>query len=215
MNIPRLLSSCLLVGGTFPAMLGAQAPDTSKQEAVLTPGDSVRIVVWRKPEFSGEFAVAADGSISHPLYQAVQVAGIPISAARANLRTFLLKFDQDPQFVMEPLIRVAVQGEVTRPAVYALSPGTTIGEALASAGGPTQFGRLDRVRLLRNEGAGRQTLQRLDLTRPENGEMLLPIRSGDQILVERRHSIFSELIVPSLTVVGALASIGIFVHQYR
>ncbi len=215
MSIARLLSSCLLVGGMFPAVLGAQAPDTSTREAVLTPGDSVRIMVWRKPEFSGEFAVAADGSISHPLYQAVQVAGIPISAARANLRSFLLKFDQEPQFVMEPLIRVAVEGEVTRPSVYALSPGTTIGEALASAGGPTQFGRLDRVRLLRSTAAGTQTLLRLDVTTPETGAALLPIQSGDQILVERRHSIFSELIVPSLTVVGALASIGIFIHQYR
>lgn len=212
-NLALLLAS-LLIGGCLPSVLSAQAPKSSRGESVLTPGDSVRIVVWRKPEFSGEFAVAADGSISHPLYQAVRVGGVPLAKAQANMRSFLEKFDQEPQFVMVPLFRVAIQGEVNRPSMYALSPETTIGEAVAHAGGPTQFGRLDRVRLLRSGANGAHTQVHLDLTHPETGAAQMPIRSGDQILVERRRSTFSEVILPTLTVIGALASIGIFIHQY-
>jgi polysaccharide export outer membrane protein len=175
----------------------------------------VRIVVWRKPEFSGEFAVAADGSISHPLYQAVRVGGVPLATARTSLRSFLGRFDQEPQFVMEPLFLVAIEGEVNRPGVYALSPERTIAGAVAHAGGPTQFGRLDRVRLLRRSANGGHTQVQLDLNHPETGAAQWPILSGDQILVERGRSVFSQVILPTLTVLGALASIGIFIHQYK
>ncbi len=95
----------------------------------------MRIQVWRKPEFSGDFVIAPDGSISHPLYRSVRVAGVPFATAEANIRRFLSGFEENPQFVMEPLVRVAVSGEVTRPMVFATRPETTIGEALARAGG--------------------------------------------------------------------------------
>src|SRR5438034_6957777 len=176
---------------------------------------TVWIMVWRKPEFTGEFAVAADGSISHPVYRAVVVGGVPLATAQANLRRLLETFDREPQFVMVPLFRVAVEGEVNRPSMYVLSPQTTISEAVARAGGPTQFGRLDRVRLLRGGANGGHTQVRLDLTRLESGAAQMSIRSGDQILVERRRSIFTQVILPSVTVIGALASVGIFIHQYR
>jgi polysaccharide biosynthesis/export protein len=215
MKNPALVLASLLIGGSLPGMLHGQAPDSSREGSVLTPGDSVWIVVWRKPEFSGEFAVAADGSISHPLYQAVVVGGVPLAKAEANLRSFLEKFDREPQVVMAPLFRVAVEGEVNRPSMYALSPQTTISEAVAHAGGPTQFGRLDRVRLLRGGATGGHTQVRLNLTLLETGAAQMPIRSGDQILVERKRSIFSQLILPAVTVIGTLASVGIFIHQYR
>ena len=41
------------------APASAQESRASAAQAVLTPGDSVRIEVWRKPEFSGDFVVAA------------------------------------------------------------------------------------------------------------------------------------------------------------
>ena len=40
---------------TLPAALVAQEPPPTGIQNVLTPGDSVRIVVWRKPEFSGDY----------------------------------------------------------------------------------------------------------------------------------------------------------------
>ncbi|OLC42669.1 MAG: hypothetical protein AUH75_04115 [Gemmatimonadetes bacterium 13_1_40CM_4_65_7] len=215
MRNPALALASLLIGGSLPGLLHGQAPDSSKDGSVLTPGDSVWIMVWRKPEFTGEFAVAADGSISHPLYRAVMVGGVPLATAEANLRSLLEKFDREPQFVMVPLFRVAVEGEVNRPSMYALSPKTTISEAVARAGGPTQFGRLDRVRLLRSGAKGGHTQVLLNLTHLESGAAQMPIRSGDQILVERRRSIFSQVILPAVTLIGALASVGIFIHQYR
>lgn len=99
-----LVVASLLVG----ADAAAQETRPSAEQYVLTPGDSVRVVVWRKPELSGDFVVAPDGTLTHPLFRAVRVGGIPFATAQANMRQFLTGFEQDPQFVMEPLVRVAV-----------------------------------------------------------------------------------------------------------
>src|SRR3954466_8432940 len=112
-----------------PEAAPAQSPAPISEQVTLAPGDSIRVVVWRKPEMSGDFIVGPDGTITHPLYQAVRVGGIPFSTAEINLRNFLARFEQDPQFVAEPLVRVAVSGEVGRPAMYAMRPETTIPEA--------------------------------------------------------------------------------------
>ena len=45
----------------------------------LSPGDSIRISVWRGEQFSGQFGIAADGTIAHPMYKDVRAADIPLS----------------------------------------------------------------------------------------------------------------------------------------
>ena len=121
-----LVSLALLALVVLSAPASAQESRASSDQSVLSPGDSVRIVVWRKPEFSGDFVVAPNGSITHPLFRSVQVAGVPFATAEANLRRFLARFEENPEFVIEPLIRVAVSGEVDKPQVFALRPETTI-----------------------------------------------------------------------------------------
>jgi protein involved in polysaccharide export with SLBB domain len=179
--------------------------------ALLSSGDSVRITVWRRPELSGEFVVAPDGSVTHPLYRAVKVGGVPLAAAEENVRVFLTRFEDNPQFVVEPLLRVALEGEVNRPNLYAMRPQTTIAEALARAGGPTQYGRTDRVLVLRADGSGQHQQITVDLAHPETGATRMPIRSGDQITVERRRSAFRDVILPALNVVGSVAAVGLLI----
>jgi protein involved in polysaccharide export with SLBB domain len=181
------------------AQAGGPGP---RDSLMLRPGDAVRITVWRKPEMSGEFAVAGDGSITHPLYRSLRVTGMPLATAEGRLRMFLQQFETNPEFVMEPLLHVAIGGEVVRPNLYTLRPETSVSDAVALAGGPTDRGRRDRVRLLRD---GREIP--LDLTRPQAGVAATPIRSGDQILVDRKHAVFRETIGPIITVAGATAAI--------
>ena len=191
----------------------AQEPGGTKAQSVLTPGDSVRIEVWRKPEFSGDFVVAPDGTITHPLFRAVRVAGLPFATAEANLRTFLGQYEENPQFVMEPLIRVAVSGEVTRPLVFAARPETSIGEAVARAGGTTQFGARNRIRVIRLEPNGTQHQLVLNLADANSTEGTLPVRSGDQIVVDRRKSFFRDIMVPALGIIGSVASLGLLIDR--
>jgi polysaccharide export outer membrane protein len=203
-----------IIAFVVPEVINAQtpAPAARAEAATLSPGDSVRITVWRKPEFSGDFIVAPDGTISHPLYRSVRIGGVPIPTAEANLRTFLARFEQDPQFVMEPLVRVAVSGEVGRPQVFALRPETLVSEAVAQAGGPTQNAKRDKVRVLRREPNGAQRELFVNLLDPAEGTMLR-VHSGDQIVVDRRRSFFREIILPGFSVIGSIASIYLLIER--
>lgn len=214
-----LAALSLLVAGvvlTVPAVAQQPAAQPSQQEqSVLTPGDSIRIEVWRRPDFSGDFVVAPDGSITHPLYRAVRVGGIPFATAENNVRTFLKQFEENPQFVMEPLIRVAISGDVIRPQVFAARPETTIGEVVARAGGVNQFGARNRIRLLRLQPNGQQDEITINLSDPGNPQGLMPVRSGDQIIVDRKRSFTRDILIPALGIIGSIASVGLLIDRIQ
>jgi polysaccharide biosynthesis/export protein len=197
----------------LPAALAAQEPAAPGVQNVLTPGDSVRITVWRKPEFSGDYVIAPDGSITHPLFRSVKVAGLPFAKAESNLRTFLSQFEDSPQFVMEPLIRLAVSGEVTRPAVFASRPETTVGEAIARAGGPTPTAANNRVRIIRRTPSGQQEQIVLNLTDPHGSAGTTPLHSGDQIVIDRKKSFMKDILIPALGIIGSVASVGLLIDR--
>jgi polysaccharide export outer membrane protein len=198
-----LLSAAAVLTGTATA----QSPAPSTEQVTLAPGDSVRVVVWRKPEMSGDFIVAPDGTITHPLYRAVRVGGVPFSTAESNVRAFLARFEQDPQFVLEPLVRVAVSGEVGRPQVFAVRPETSIADAVAQAGGPNQFANRNRVRVLRRDPGGRERELSVSLMDATGTAANIRVRSGDQIVVDRKKSVFRDIFLPALSVIGTAASV--------
>jgi len=207
-----ILLASLVLARPIRAQEAAHQAERAEQ-AVLTPGDSVRIVVWRKPEFSGDFVIAPDGSITHPLYRSVRVAGVPFATAEVNIRRFLSGFEENPQFVMEPLIRIAISGEVTRPSVFATRPETTVGEALARAGGANQNAARNRVRIIRFTPTGQQQVFRVDLENSNSTDFSLPVRSGDQIVVDRKKSFTKDILLPTLGVIGSVASVGLLIDR--
>ena len=205
-----VLAPAALLGA---ANLQAQGTAAPTDQTVLSPGDSVRIVVWRKPEFSGDFVIAPDGSVTHPLFRDVKIAGVPLATAEANVRRYLSQYDQNPQFVMEPLLRVSVSGEVTRPQVFAAQPETSIAEAVARAGGTTQFGARNRVRVIRSDAGGSQRVIVVNLQNPDDRLSTSPIRSGDLIVVDRKRSFFKDLFLPAIGVIGSVASVGLLIDR--
>jgi polysaccharide export outer membrane protein len=193
------LTSACASSGTL-GTLSFAAADAST--ATLRPGDRVNITVWRQPDYSGEFAIASDSSISHPLYQDVKVAGVPVAVAEQRIRTFLSRYETNPQVVVEPLFSIAVGGEVRTPNLYSLPPQTTLSQAIAKAGGPTETGRLDKVKLVRG---GREVTVNLAAANAEWANV--PVRSGDVIVVGKKHDILREYIGPFASMVAAAASV--------
>lgn len=182
-----------------PGFLNAQST-----AAVIEPGDAVRIQVWRNAELSGEFLISEQGRIQHPLYQGVDAAGATRSELVDRLRAFLTQYESSPQFVAVPLLKVAVGGEVRTPNLYRFPVETTIAEAVAQAGGVTERGKIDKVKLIR----GNQE-RTIDLTSPTEQDAALTIRSGDRILVERRRDVLREYVGP---IASVLAAVGTFIR---
>jgi protein involved in polysaccharide export with SLBB domain len=199
----------------FLAALGVTAAPAAAQSApyratadpvdleVLRPGDTVRIIVWRKPELSGEFQVSADGTVGEPFYMSVTVAGIPFTEAATRIRTHVERYETHPDVLVEPLFRVGVGGEVQRPDIYNFGRFVTVGQVVLLAGGPTPRGDPRRIWLYRSGDR-----LRVDMYSPDDPVARSPIRSGDYVVVESERDIVRDYVLPTLLAVGATASIA-------
>jgi protein involved in polysaccharide export with SLBB domain len=163
----------------------------------------IRIAVWRRPEFSGDFQIALDGTIVHPLFRKITAARTPIPDVERRIREYLLQFEATPEFVILPLFRVFVAGEVRAPAVLNVPPGTTLGQAIGLAGGPTEDARLDQVRLVRN-----LTTKTYDLAGRDSLLANLELGSSDQIFVARRQQFMRDRLLPMSAVIAAFTGLA-------
>jgi protein involved in polysaccharide export with SLBB domain len=209
-----LLTSCLPpknhpVGEPPPSQAAASSQIPEGPPAMLHPGDSVRIAVWRNAELSGAFLVSDDGTIQHPLYQAVHVAQIPLDSVTARIGVFLAQFTTTPQFVVQPAFHIVVRGEVRNPAQYTVPQEATLGSAIAVAGGPTPDAQLRKVVLVRD-----RSTYNLDLSDPAAPWTASPIRSGDQIIIGRKSNLFFGTILPLITGAAAVASLISVLRRY-
>ena len=188
----------------------AVLPDSQNAEwrEELRPGDVLRIVVWRRVEFSGEFIVGPNGTLLHPLYQDVPVVNLPPAQVRANVGTFLAKYETNPQFIVEPLFRVLVGGEVRLGALYNVPQTTTLPQAIAVAGGPAQEADMSNVKLLRGHKLTVYDLTALGLVLDT-----LHVHSGDQIIVGKKFNFLRDYAGPIASLVTMFIAIGYYTRR--
>jgi polysaccharide export outer membrane protein len=193
-----------------PLSAQAFAPSATAAPLMLQADDSVRITVWHHPELSGTFALSPDGSVAHPLYKAVRLGGVPLAELNQRVHDFLTRFDADPQFVVEPYLRIAVGGQVKHPGMFAVRPGMTIPQAIVLAGDVTDDGRSDQVQLVRD---GRRTT--IHLNSREVATVLTPVRSGDELVVPKKRALWRNFFGPAVTILGASAAIVTAIARVR
>lgn len=192
---------------------GAQSAPPSRPApaaAVLRPGDAVRISVWRRPDLSGEYELAPDGSISDPFYMGLRIANIPLTAATERVRSFVAQYQDSSRVLVQPLFRVGVGGEVRLPNLYLMRPDFTVMQAVMQAGGPTEQANMGQVELFRD---GQRTV--VNLSDAGGALASQPIRSGDQIVVRRRGNFLRDVLGPLAGTIGAAASIVLVARNRR
>jgi protein involved in polysaccharide export with SLBB domain len=194
----RTLFALALLLGSVVLPCSAQNPSAP----LIRPGDVLRVAVWREPALSGDLVVSMDGTVSHPIYRELNVNGKTLPEVEVGFRQVLSRLSNNPQFVIEQLVRIDVAGEVRVPNLYLVSPLTTISQVVTLAGGATNEGKRDQVRVTRTDG---EII--VDLTQNE-GFAQAPVRSGDHIYVERRRSIFRDYIAPIASVAAALTAVA-------
>ena len=194
-----LLLCGLAVSSTAASAQGPAVADTS----AFSVGDAIRITVFGHTELSGEFEIGLDGAILSPLYRDIRVVGRTVSGAEDAVRPVLLRELSNPRFLVEPLFRVQISGQVGAPNTYTIAPQTDIVHALNLAGGPNENARVNRVRLVRG---GREIY--VDLTSPAAELAAVRLRSGDQILVDSKPNVWREYFSPVLSTAGSIASLA-------
>jgi polysaccharide export outer membrane protein len=175
---PLLLLLSLLSVMHAPA--AAQSAAVQTDQVTLLPGDVIRVQIWREEDLSGEFPVDEGGRVILPLVGEKSVAGIPMGRLRDQLVEDYRVHLRNPSITITPLRRVNVLGEVQKPGMYTLDPTLSLAGAVALAGGANSIGDINRIQIIRN---GQTVYKRASAGQTLEG---VELRSGDQILVQRR-----------------------------
>jgi polysaccharide export outer membrane protein len=133
---------------------GAAAPDAA-DSYVIGASDSLNVTVFKEPTVSGSFLVRPDGMISIPLLGDVKASGKTPMQLAEEIKAKLKKFIQDPNVtvILSQINskKVFLIGEVGRTGPIEMTPGMTFLEAVATAGGLTQFANAKKIYILRTE----------------------------------------------------------------
>ena len=153
----------------------------------LGPEDQLRISVWDNKELTLDLVVRPDGKISMPLLQDVPAEGLTAAELAANIQEKLSAFIVNPEVTVIVLQVNAPKyymiGYVGRPGTYPLRGDTSVLQALALAGGLTQFASPRSIKLIRAT-RGKQEVRKInyyDIIDSGEGNYLL--KSGDTIVV--------------------------------
>lgn len=145
-----------------PADTGKQAVTAEGTVVVGTPQyrigpeDKLDIVTWKNPDLTKTVQVRPDGKISLPLVNDVQAAGLTPMELRQALTKGFQKYFTDPEVAVivseVHSIKISVVGAVKTPGRYEVRSEITVLEALALAGGLTDFAKRDQIVVLRRNG---------------------------------------------------------------
>jgi len=155
----------------------------------IGPEDVLQVSVWKNEALSRTVPVRPDGMISLPLLNDVRAAGLTPLELRDAIAKKLAEYSPSPEvsvIVAEVhSFKVSVVGAVARPGRYDTRTWVTVLDALAMAGGFTEFADRSRVVVLRSEG-GNTTRVPFDYTRLDREKDPQPnfhLRPGDIVVV--------------------------------
>lgn len=136
----------------------ASATPVTPVEYRLGAGDLLDIQVWHEPEISGKVPIRPDGKIAIPLAGEITAAGL----TPRQLKTIIT--EKLRAYISVPAVTVIVEevnsrnynvlGRVAHPGTYVLTSRTRVLDALARAGGLSEFAHPDHIYILRANAAG-------------------------------------------------------------
>lgn len=217
LNIGTLLFVCAL-------SLGAK-PVQAQPEYLLTPGDILKISVFKNPDLSLDVRVSDSGTIGYPLIGSVPVKGLTLPAAESKIAQML----RDGGFVVNPQVNilltegfgnlVSVIGEVNKSGRYSTdAAGGHVSGMLASAGGiASTGGEVVIVSGLRNGRPFHRDVDIVKMSSIGNQAEDIELYGGDTLYVPRAplFYIYGQVQKPGqyrlergMTVIQALATGG-------
>jgi polysaccharide export outer membrane protein len=155
---------------------------------VIGPQDKLRIRVFEVKDLSfDEEEVDANGQIQLPLIGKVTAAGKTAMQLQDELAQRLGdKYLQSPQVSVSiaesASQKVTVEGEVKSPGVFQLKGKTTLMQAIAMAGGPSDVANLHKVAIIR-ESEGTRRAAVCDFQAIRDGKAGDPIIQGNDVVV--------------------------------
>jgi protein involved in polysaccharide export with SLBB domain len=114
-------------------------------------GDRVVVRVTGEVGLSDTFPVTAGPELVLPTVGEIPLRGVLRSEIEPQVARYVAQAIRDAEVRARPLMRVSVQGEVTRPGYYNLPPDAPLSDALSAAGGPTKDAKIGELRIVRGD----------------------------------------------------------------
>ena len=131
-------------------------------EYLLGPGDKLRIEVYRDPQMSQSVQIRPDGKVTLPLVGDLEASGRTPVELRDTVTRALKEYMNNPVvtvIVVEATAATAyVVGGVAHPGAVPVLGHLTVLQALAMAGGLTDFADRKNIRVLRKGVGGMQSI---------------------------------------------------------
>ena len=159
---PTTPSTGASAAASRPAPRPAGSPDTSA-DYKLVPGDKLRIEVYKDPTLTQSLQIRPDGKITLPYVGDIAASGLTPTGLRDSIAQALKEYIASPNvtvIVVETQPQtVSVMGEVNSPGTQQLRHRMTILDALAAAGGFSDFANTKSIVIKRQAKTGVQTLR--------------------------------------------------------
>ncbi len=190
-----------IIAQTTPAPLAVAPGETNY---TLGAGDVIRLDIFQVPEYSGEFPVLVDGTVSLRLIGNVQVTGLTLQEMSELVRQKYANYLKRPiinvGLVTPRPLKIAISGEVDNPGSYEFPLGSTnqkfptVTNMILEAGGITTLADVRNVQITRNI-KGRNIVFYSDLWSLLTQNRLnqdISLRDGDTILVPTVEEVNNE-----------------------
>ncbi len=218
-QIPAIIIFILLLTASFSSNKSVKAEETFKNQIfthnyqnlinrginnypppntpyLLGPGDRININIFEVPEFSGEYLVLVDGTVSLPLIGNISLRGLTLSEAAELINRQYSSFLKRPfatvTLIVPRVTKIAVVGEVSKPGSYEIKSGgnqndsfPSITDVIELAGGITAAAdvRSVYVRRIVQNSAEVYTVNLWPLLNQGNLDRDVLLRDGDEIIV--------------------------------
>ncbi|WP_231862641.1 polysaccharide biosynthesis/export family protein [Sphingorhabdus sp. M41] len=128
---------------------------SSNRPYLIGPFDELKIDVFGVEDLSKEMQIDASGRLSFPLVGVVEASGLtPGELADELERRLRGRYIRDPQVTvnLEETVSqvITVDGQVSKPGLYPVIGRMTLMRAVATAGGTSEFAKLNDVVIFRN-----------------------------------------------------------------
>jgi polysaccharide export outer membrane protein len=122
----------------------------TSEEYLIGPEDIVEVMVWKNPDLSRVVNVRPDGKISLPLIGDIKAAGNTTPQLQEEITERLRSYYKElpPVSVIVQQVNsyaIYVLGEVKSPGKYVVKSGTTFLQAIALAGGFSEFASTNKI----------------------------------------------------------------------
>jgi polysaccharide export outer membrane protein len=176
-----------LVTATAPGISQPISPAPASGEYSIGPEDVVQVWVWKEPDLSTTAMVRPDGKISLPLIGELEAKGKTALQLQQEVSKGLTVYLSEP--VVTVIVKevnypkISVLGQVRKPDVYKIRQNMTVLDAIALAGGFTDYANRGKVTVLRNTSPAPQEYK-LDLKHPDRNTVQFYLQPFDTVYVD-------------------------------